>query len=137
MIRQAVRHIAWSVLGLSLVAWGASYFEHARLPLPGGGGLQFESGSVYRFWAPGPTTVVVPAVGGSPGVLVTANRILIRGGPIVPLWVPCMAAVITLWLVWRIGWERRQLARVGHCGACGYDLTGIDGVCPECGRTPC
>lgn len=25
----------------------------------------------------------------------------------------------------------------GTCRRCGYDLTGIDGVCPECGREPC
>ena len=32
------------------------------------------------------------------------------------------------------GWRRRtRRRRRGRCAACGYDLTGIDGVCPECG----
>jgi hypothetical protein len=34
-----------------------------------------------------------------------------------------------------VGWNhpRPRRVQIGHCRKCGYDLTGIDGVCPECG----
>ncbi|QKK09756.1 MAG: hypothetical protein HND58_17360 [Planctomycetota bacterium] len=37
-----------------------------------------------------------------------------------------------------VGWGRRvRRRRRGRCAACGYDLTGLDGACPECGSEPC
>lgn len=36
-----------------------------------------------------------------------------------------------------VGWGRRaRRRRRGLCVGCGYDMAGIDGVCPECGNTP-
>ena len=50
---------------------------------------------------------------------------------VVPLWLPFgILAVPTGYLFWRD--RRRPLP--GHCGQCGYNLTGnTSGVCPECG----
>ncbi|QKK09755.1 MAG: hypothetical protein HND58_17355 [Planctomycetota bacterium] len=50
----------------------------------------------------------------------------------VPIW---MAAAVSGALLVGAYWNNRRHARssVGHCPTCGYDLTGIDGVCPECG----
>lgn len=39
----------------------------------------------------------------------------------------------SLWLL--LGGRRRSRMRQGLCGRCGYDLTGVDGVCPECGTS--
>ena len=41
------------------------------------------------------------------------------------------AVVVLYWGKWR---KRRQLAMLGKCPTCTYDLTGNQtGVCPECG----
>jgi len=50
---------------------------------------------------------------------------------ILPLWIPfLLCAAPTALILWRD--RRRSLP--GHCGKCGYDLTGnVSGVCPECG----
>ena len=50
---------------------------------------------------------------------------------IIPLWIPLSIALpVTLWL-----WLRRRRRKEGHCGKCGYDLTGnVSGRCPECGH---
>jgi hypothetical protein len=50
---------------------------------------------------------------------------------ILPLWLPLVVAtVLTATLRWR---DRRRIPP-GHCGQCGYNLTGnVSGVCPECG----
>ena len=43
----------------------------------------------------------------------------------------CASAAV-LWGTWLSGRTSRSRA-LGHCRTCGYDLTGIEGVCPECG----
>jgi hypothetical protein len=50
---------------------------------------------------------------------------------IVPLWMPFVAiAGLTAYL-----WRRDLRVLPGHCGQCGYNLTGnASGVCPECGE---
>jgi hypothetical protein len=54
-----------------------------------------------------------------------------------PLWIPALCATIVLAAAWRIGQRaHRSHDRGVHCLACGYDLTGIRGKCPECGREP-
>lgn len=61
------------------------------------------------------------------------NAVLGRPGSVmvgVPLWigaaVGCSLTVPSL--------VRMRRMRIGQfCSGCGYDLTGIDGVCPECG----
>jgi hypothetical protein len=49
----------------------------------------------------------------------------------VPLWIIVLTAGIPGACLWANGPRRR----VGHCQACGYDLRGVQGVCPECGRS--
>ena len=47
-----------------------------------------------------------------------------------PLWCPCLIGVFFM----LPAYSRLRRQRAGHiCSLCGYDLTGIDGVCPECG----
>jgi hypothetical protein len=51
----------------------------------------------------------------------------------VPMWTPCL--VLTIATVWLWHRDRRScIIKPGHCGKCGYDLTGnVSGICPECG----
>lgn len=51
-----------------------------------------------------------------------------------PLWVPTLAAALVLVPVWAIRRTARKRFGAGRCGQCAYDLTGITGPCPECGR---
>jgi hypothetical protein len=53
---------------------------------------------------------------------------------VLPLWMPTALAATVLGCVWHPGQIRTLRADRGHCPTCNYDLTGIDGVCPECGR---
>jgi len=61
-------------------------------------------------------------------------RIELAGGRVeyieIPLWLPAMvSAVLGVWL-----WRTSRSSRPGHCGNCGYNLTGnVSGRCPECG----
>lgn len=63
----------------------------------------------------------------------------IRWSVMIPLWIPTTGAAIVLVAGFSFGRRARARARVrrGLCPACGYDLTGIHGVCPECGRSDC
>ena len=51
-----------------------------------------------------------------------------------PIWTIGTCAGVGLLGAWYLGRRDRLWARAGQCGRCGYDLTGIDGPCPECGR---
>lgn len=58
----------------------------------------------------------------------------------VPVWWAVVVVGVATMFAW--GWplmllpSRRRAARraQGLCGRCGYDLRGVDGVCPECGE---
>jgi hypothetical protein len=54
---------------------------------------------------------------------------------VAPLWMPSTGAagvLAALWFVAHAGRRGRQLA--GKCTGCGYDLSGLTGPCPECGK---
>ena len=57
-------------------------------------------------------------------------------GLTIPDWL--LAALLALPTVRSFGvvWVRRRRMRRGLCIACGYDLRGASGRCPECGRIP-
>lgn len=57
-------------------------------------------------------------------------------GVSVPLWWPTLLAIMSASYVFGAGGSRK--ARPGECGACGYDLAGVQApaVCPECGVVP-
>lgn len=120
MVRRVTNWVAGVVLGLSVLGWGASYLGMIGLPAPGNGVLILDSGAL-RY---GEIDRTVPP----------PRPVRMRWA--LPFWIPLMLSSVALWAVWRIGYERRQLAMAGCCGACGYDLTGIDGMCPECGAGP-
>lgn len=63
----------------------------------------------------------------------------IRWSVMIPLWIPAAGAALVLVAGFSFGRRARARARVrrGLCPACGYDLTGIHGVCPECGGRDC
>ncbi len=50
-----------------------------------------------------------------------------------PLWMPTACSGLALGGLLVIDRRPRALACVHRCPTCNYDLTGIDGVCPECG----
>lgn len=59
--------------------------------------------------------------------------------PFLPHWPGLLAntifyalLVLTPVVLWR-WWRLRRRLKHGRCAACGYDLGGSDGVCPECG----
>ena len=68
-----------------------------------------------------------------------ADAATVRALPLTPLWPGLLADTLFYALLFAslhqlTAWGRRARRRGrGRCAACGYDLTGIDGVCPECG----
>jgi hypothetical protein len=75
----------------------------------------------------------VASYGGSPPLIwwVDIGALPIWQWVWIPLWMPFVAlAAVTTFLWYR---DRRHIP-LGHCPACGYDLTGnVSGRCPECG----
>jgi len=55
-------------------------------------------------------------------------------GVVLPLWIPATFACALLYCLRRAEACTRERACVGICPTCGYDLTGITGPCPECGK---
>ena len=52
---------------------------------------------------------------------------------IIPLWF-VLCSSLALPALWVSRWRSSRKPRGGHCGTCGYNLTGnTSGVCPECG----
>jgi len=51
-----------------------------------------------------------------------------------PLCMPATTAGIVLAGTWAWGRQASVRARCGYCASCGYDLTGLTGPCPECGK---
>jgi len=52
----------------------------------------------------------------------------------IPLWMPLLASGLALWSTFLIGRTARLRTVRGLCPTCRYDLTGITGPCPECGK---
>ena len=129
------------VLGLSVTAWmlslllfvgwtdtfGSSHFRLHRGNLVGGrsdlGGLMPPAGWTF-LWSPDAPRWRLPGVG-----LPRFQGRSLLWHAVVPLWIPAVVSASILSVPWT--WKRRS--HIGHCPTCGYDLTGIDGVCPECG----
>ena len=62
----------------------------------------------------------------------TYKRWRVYGRATMPLWIPPFASCAALALMYR---RRSRRKLLGHCAACGYDLTGnVSGICSECGR---
>jgi hypothetical protein len=54
-----------------------------------------------------------------------------------PMWIPMAfagVALVTSAALWRRDCSYNTRARRGRCLSCGYDLSGITGPCPECGK---
>jgi hypothetical protein len=50
---------------------------------------------------------------------------------VIPLWIPLFTAAVPAGILF---YRDRRRNPLGHCGQCGYNLTGnTSGLCPECG----
>lgn len=67
---------------------------------------------------------------GRPGSIIAPGNFRMFG---VPLWFVAMLALVYPAWSWRLLRRSRGWARTGRCVACGYDLRGSAGRCPECG----
>ena len=119
MVRRVGIWAIGAVLGLLILGSVASYHRAFGVQIPGGGLLVLDSGTIWY----GEFDVLA-----APARPPTTRWIL-------PLWMPLALFALVFWFVWRIGRQRRQAALAGHCPTCRYDLTGLDGVCPECGNS--
>lgn len=131
MVRRVINWVAGVVLGLSVVAWAASYTESSWVRLHSGYGVLLDGGGVYV--SRGLAVPVVNPYGG-PGVGSTA--VYSKQDFVIPLWLTLTLSLAAMWGVWRFGLEERRRAVERQCAGCGYDLEGIAGVCPECGGAP-
>lgn len=53
---------------------------------------------------------------------------------LIPLWIPALGAAMVAVGAWIVDWWLRERKHDGHCRTCGYNLPGIDGPRPECGK---
>jgi hypothetical protein len=51
-----------------------------------------------------------------------------------PLWIPVLALGTPAAFLFHFDRRSVRWAREGRCVSCGYDLSGVAGKCPECGR---
>jgi hypothetical protein len=56
------------------------------------------------------------------------------GGAYVPLWVPLLTVAAATAALWYLDRRSVRWSHEGRCVGCGYDLSGVSGKCPECGR---
>jgi hypothetical protein len=137
LLRRIVTWAAGVVLVVSVAAWvvsifGAEWRAGSRLLLSlAGGEIQALAGEVDAIgWEYDSAGLIWP-VWRLPFLIDLGGGYL--WGLVVPLWVPASLAGVTFGTMCRL--RRRGGAGTGerHCGAYGYDLTGIIGRCPECG----
>jgi len=90
-----------------------------------------EQGSKNAYLGPAATAIL-----GAPiGLIYCLKRLIFPATPtfLIIVWVALGFIPCYVWV--RRGIGRRKLPPVGHCQACGYDLSGnTTGICPECGR---
>ena len=86
-----------------------------------------------HWWWPGETGFVEMSSLIADEVVSPASGKLLWG-VVLPLWMPATASGAVLVGLWVVGVHQRRRAMAGHCNRCGYDLSGIIGPCPECGR---
>lgn len=73
----------------------------------------------------GPTTTPPP----------NGSQLNIRWILTLPLYPFFLSLGIPVLLMLRNDWRQRRRGRIGKCKKCGYDTSGITGLCPECGST--
>jgi len=52
----------------------------------------------------------------------------------IPLWVAITLAAVAFTPAYFAGYKGRRWRATRHCTTCRYDLTGLTGPCPECGK---
>ena len=106
---QLVPPADWSMLG---AGW-----DVRRMPLP-------------PTWGPMAVASSGPPAAGTPTPVLTVRTVQ------VPFWPACAATALlpAVWLTRAA--RRRRRRRAGRCEACGYNLRGSPGRCPECGAEP-
>lgn len=143
LIRRVVMWTARVVLVLSIAIWCLSLFW-VSWTAQGTLTLSLESGFVYiespTVWDPGwdlrgyrhprwwASDIHI--------VLVTFPDAPTAGSAYLPIWPAAAIAAIVLIGTGVTGRGGRIRARGCRCKACAYDLTGITGPCPECGKEP-
>lgn len=79
---------------------------------------------------------VLPSFQRDPGgTTVYWNTLVFHWSLSIPLYPFVLFTGIPAGLMWRNWFRSRKHARFGRCKACGYDLRGISGLCPECGAS--
>jgi hypothetical protein len=140
LIWPAVLWAAWSLWSLSLFAW-SGYSSATWVVGVADGRLRVVRTARYA----APLVVNDPGVPTSWGLRwmpIEARTVMEKSGAALPSYESGRTVDIPLWimiavLVLATGpvWMLTRPFPLGHCPACGYDLTGnVSGVCPECGR---
>ncbi len=129
------------MLVLSVVMMVASWF-HFRVQ-PGGGRLfaAFSYGYVWLViadanWQPNPANVIDIDLNVEFPLLPLPIRVSWLSGLIltVPAWYFVVGFAIVTSLSARPWLEARRRRRPNTCPTCGYDLRGVQSLCPECGK---
>jgi len=145
-LRRVVMWAAGMVLVLSVVAWMISLIVQIEWSVPPAAGdshFSLQYGKLrcgtfdYRGYMPPPGWSAYCEPGAPqwdwPSVqFLRSSRASHLWLLHLPLWVPALSAGVVCGAVIII--ERWNGRRAGHCAAGGYDLVGISGPLPECGR---